>query len=83
MELEIQRINLLVVLTGKSQATLARQLQISRGRLNHYLTGRRVLDEMIKISICKYFGVPERILTQKTVHLILVDNKLKVVDRIG
>jgi len=76
--MEIERINLLVQLSGKSQTTLAKHLQITRGCLNNYLKGRRVMDELIKSSICKYFDVPEKILTQHTVYIVLKGNKLTI-----
>jgi len=78
-ELEVQRINLLVQLSGKSQAEIARHLQISRVRLNKYLLGKRVFDKIVKNSICEYFNVPEKILTQHTVHIVLKGNKLFIV----
>jgi len=72
----LERINLLISLSGKSQMEICRELGISKGRLNHYLKGKRKFDDIIKHSICKLFGVDERILTQHTIHLTIKGSKI-------
>ena len=76
--MEIDRINLLIVLSGKSQIEIAKQLGVSKGQLNNYLTGKRKINEIVKKGICEMLNVPEKVLTQHTVHMTLKNKKLMI-----
>lgn len=76
--MRVERINLLCQLKGISQSQLAKELGISKQRLNNYVNGVNQIDEIIKVGICKYFEVPEKIFTQHTVHVVLKGKKLMI-----
>jgi len=75
----IDRINLLSHLTGRGLNDLAKELGMSRQGLHKTLTKQtRAIDHIKLKGICEYFGVPEKIFYQNTVHLVLKGDKLSV-----
>lgn len=72
----IERINLMCALLNKSQAQIAKELDISRQTLNHVVNGTRKLDDITRKAILNHFDLPEKVFTQHTVHLTLQGNNL-------
>ena len=76
MIMYLERIDLLCALKGISKSKLASDLGISKQSLNHYIKGRRQIDDIVRLGILKYFDLPEKIFTQHEIHLTLKGNRL-------
>lgn len=78
MIMYLERIDLLCSLKGTSKSKLASDLEISKQSLNHYIKGRRQIDDIVRLGICKYFDLPEKIFTQHEIRFTLKGNRLIV-----
>ena len=75
---EVKRIDILCTLLGVTQSEVARELGISKQRLNHIIKGNTKIDERTATGIAVYFGVPINIFLNPVVHMVLSGNKLEI-----
>ncbi len=80
MRYKLDRIGLFLLLSGKTQKELAKELGISHHSVGKYINqnrGKRI-DYLTLKAICEYFGVPEKAFLDEEVTLKIKNGKISV-----
>ena len=73
----VKRINVFCALLGKSQAQVAKDLGITRLKLNTIVNGKRAIDKLTRKAVLKYFNIDSEVFEKEEITLTLKGDVLK------